>query len=104
MAYTGKSVRYITSDERSAGEIAAVLGAAISKPGLQWVEFTDEQALNGVLQAGLPLEISKNFVDEMGTAVRSWILWKDYDVKNTVPTSKIKLGDFAKEFAGKFGN
>jgi uncharacterized protein YbjT (DUF2867 family) len=97
----GKSVRYITSDERSTGEVAAVLGAAIGKPDLQWIEFTDEQALNGMLQAGLPLEISKNFV-EMGTAVRSGILWKDYDAKNTTPTGKIKLEDFAKEFVTKF--
>jgi uncharacterized protein YbjT (DUF2867 family) len=98
---TGKSVRYITSDERNTGEIAAVLGAAIGKPDLQWVEFTDEQSLNGMLQAGLPPEISKNFV-EMGTAVRSGILWKDYDAKNTVPTGKIKLEVFAKEFEEKF--
>lgn len=52
--FTGKSVRYITSDERTIGEIATVLGNSIGKPDLQWVEFTDEQALNGMLQAGLP--------------------------------------------------
>ena len=99
--FAGKSVRYITSDDRTLGEVAAILGAAISKPDLQWIEFTDEQALNGLLQAGLPPEASRNFV-EMGTAVRKGILWEDYDAKNTKPTGKIKLEDFAKEFAGTF--
>ncbi len=101
--FTGKSVRYITSDECTTGEAATVLGNSIGKPDLQWVEFTDEQALNGMLQAGLPPEISKNFV-EMGTAIRSGILWEDYDAKKTLPTGKIKLEDFAKEFADKFKN
>jgi uncharacterized protein YbjT (DUF2867 family) len=99
--FTGKSVRYITSDERTLGEATAILGAAIGKPELPWVEFTDEQSLNGMLQAGLPQEISRNFV-EMGTAIRSGILWKDYDAKGTKPTGKIKLEDFAKEFAERW--
>jgi len=94
---TGKSVRYVTSDERTAGEIAAILGTAIGKPDLKWAEFTDEQSLEGMLQAGLPAEASRLFV-QMGTAIRSGILWEDYDAKGTQPTGKTKLEDFAKEF------
>jgi len=100
-SFTGKSVRYITSDDRTAGQVASALGAAIGKPELQWVEFTDEQALAGMLQAGLPEPISKNFI-EMNGAVRSGILWKDHDVKGNKPTGKIKLEDFAKEFGDRF--
>lgn len=99
--FTGKSVRYITSDERTAGEAAAILGAAIGKPGLQWVQFTDEQALDGMLQAGLPEPVSRNFI-EMNNAVGSGILWKDYDALGNKATGKIKLEDFAKEFAARF--
>jgi len=101
--FTGKSVRYITSDECTTGEVATILGAAIGKPDLQWVEFTDDQALNGMLQAGLPPEISKNFV-EMGVALRNGILWEDYDTKHNTHSGKIKLEDFAKEFAQTFKN
>jgi len=101
--FTGKSVRYITSDERTTGEVAAILGAAIGKPDLKWVEFSDEQSLNGMRQAGLPAEVSGQFV-QMGTAVRSGILWADYDAQKTIATGKIKLEDFAREFAEKFGN
>src|SRR6202012_1982362 len=35
-------IRYIASDERTAGEVTATLGAAIGKSDLKWVEFTDE--------------------------------------------------------------
>ncbi|HEY4323068.1 MAG TPA: NAD(P)H-binding protein [Mucilaginibacter sp.] len=101
--FTGKSVRYITSDDRTMGEVAAILGTAIDKPDMQWVEFTDEQALNGMLQAGLPPEPARLYV-EMGTAIRKGILWEDYDAKNTIPTGKTKLEDFAKEFAEKFNS
>jgi len=99
--FTGKSVRYIVSDERTAGEAAAILGAAIGKPDLKWVEFTDEQAYNGMRQAGLPEEVSNKFV-EMGTAVRSGILWKDFDAQGSVFTGKTKLEEFAKEFGSRF--
>ncbi|MEO6499445.1 MAG: NmrA family NAD(P)-binding protein, partial [Mucilaginibacter sp.] len=77
--FTGKTVRYVASDERTTAEVAKVLGAAIGKPGLPWVEFTDEQAFEGMAQAGLPEEMAKKYT-EMGTAVKSGILWEDYDL------------------------
>ncbi|MFD0766944.1 NAD(P)H-binding protein [Mucilaginibacter lutimaris] len=91
--FTGTSVRYIASDERTTDEIAATLGRAIGKPDLKWVNFDDEQALQGLLQAGLPPEIARNYV-EMGSAVRKGILFEDYD--KHIPThSKTKLDEFA---------
>ncbi len=99
--FTGKSVRYITSDERTAGEIASILGAVIGKPELPWVEFTDEQALGGMVQAGVPEYIASQYV-EMNAAIRTGILWKDYDAKGTKPSGKTKLEDFAKEFVLRF--
>lgn len=96
--FTGKSVRYAVSDERTLGDAVKVLGAAIGKPGLKWIEFTDEQAYQGMLQGGLPPEIARNFT-EMGTAVRSGILWKDFDAKGGVISGKTRLEEFAKELA-----
>ncbi|AWG26155.1 NAD(P)H-binding protein [Flavobacterium kingsejongi] len=98
--FTGKSIRYITSDERTAGEVASVLGAAIGKPELPWIEFTNEQAFDGMVQAGLPEEVAKNYV-EMGDAIRTGKLWIDYN-KNKPELSKTKLEDFAKEFASQY--
>ena len=72
----------------------------MGKPELKWIEFTDEQALAGMINAGLPQEIAKNYV-EMGTAIRSGVLWEDFN-QNKPAFSAIKLEDFAKEFAGNF--
>lgn len=99
--FSETSIRYISSDERATNEIASVLGAAIGKPDLKWVDFTDEQALQGIQQAGLPAEIARNYV-EMGTAVKSAILWEDYDKHKPAQFGKTKLEDFAAEFAEKF--
>jgi len=97
----GPTVRYVVSDRRTAGEIASVLGAAIGKPGLKWVEFTDAQLLEGMLKAGLPGEIAANFVELYG-AVRGRKLFGDYYAHTPAVTGKKKLEDFAREFAEKF--
>ena len=99
-SFTGKSVRYAVSDERNLDETVRVLGAAIGKPDLKWVEFTDEQAYEGMLQSGMPAEIARNFT-EMGNAIRNGILWKDFDSTGGVISGKIKFEEFAKELAGK---
>ncbi len=100
--FEGHSVRFVSSDESTAGEVTAALGAAIGKPDLKWVEFTDEQAIGGMIQAGLP-EYFAHLYAEMNTALRNGILWTEYDAAGTKPTGKTKLADFAKEFAVVFG-
>jgi len=96
--FTGKSVRYAVSDDRTFDHIVKVLGAAVGKPDLKWVEFTDEQSYDGMLQGGLSPELARNFT-EMGTAIRSAILWKDFDATGGVISGKIKLEEFSKELA-----
>lgn len=96
-----KSVRYIASDESTAGNVAKVLGAAIGKPELPWVEFNDEDALQGMLQAGLPEVMAKSYV-EMGDATRSGKLYAHYFNNRPSSFGKVKLEDFALEFAKAF--
>jgi len=98
--FTGKSIRYIAGDERTSKEVAAVIGTAIGNPELPYVEFTDEDNIKGAMQAGLPEELAKNYV-EMGTAIRSGEMFADYR-KHPVTLSKTKLEDFAKEFAAAY--
>lgn len=97
----GKNIRYIVSDVRTPGEIAKVLGAALDKPELPWVEFTDEQALGGMTQAGIPEEIAKLYA-EMGAGLRAGIIAEDFLKNNHTVDGKIKLEDFAKEYAANF--
>ena len=98
LSFTGHSVRYLASDERIAGDIASVLGKAVGKPDLRWVEFTDEQAYQGMVQAGLPEGMAQKYV-EMGTALRTGIMWEEY--RDNPPSSfgKTKLENFAESFA-----
>lgn len=98
---TGKNIRYIVSDVRTPSEIAKAIGTAIDKTDLPWVEFTDEQSLQGMTQAGLPEEIAHLYT-EMGTGLRSGKIAADFLKGNFPVDGKIKLEDFAKEFAGKF--
>ena len=95
--FTGHTYRYISSDERTTGEIASILGQAIGKPALPWVVFTDEQSLSGMKQAGLPEEVAKNYT-EMGHALQTGAMSEDY-WKNRPQGGKTKLEDFAKTFA-----
>lgn len=97
----GKKIRYIAGDEQTLNVAAGILGAAIGKPDLPWVTFTDDQSLNGMMQASIPEEMARNYV-EMGTAIRSGILWEDYDQHRPATQGKIKLEDFAKEFAENY--
>ena len=97
-SFNGKKAEYVVSDERTAKDIARVLGEAIGKPGLPWVAFTDEQAYSGMIQAGLPGEPAKNYV-EMGSAMNKRVVWEDYLQHKPSGVGKIKLEDFAKEFA-----
>lgn len=98
LSFTGHSVRYIASDEVTTGAIAKTIGEAIGKPELPWVEFTDEQSLNGMLGAGLPEEVAKNYT-EMGAALRTGIMSEDYWKHRPATLGKVKLADFAAVFA-----
>lgn len=98
---TGKTVRYIASDERTAGEVANVLGKAIGKPALPWIEFSDEEALQGMVQAGVPEPMAKSYV-EMGDATRARKLYTHYFENRPAKFGETKLEDFAVEFAQAF--
>lgn len=97
----GHNVRYIVSDVRTPADFAKVLGAAIGKPALPWVEFTDDQSLQGMIQAGLPEEMAGLYT-EMGKGLKEGKLTSDFEQSGSPVTGKVKLEDFAKSFAAKF--
>lgn len=97
--FKGHSHRYIANDERTPEEIAAVLGNAIGKE-LPWVVFSEEQNLQGLLQAGLPEQMSEGYTT-MGKGLREGFIEEDY-LKNRPSLGSIKLEDFAKEFAAAY--
>jgi len=98
---SGHNIRYVISDVRTPGESAGILGAAIGRPGLPWVQFTDEQSMQGMTEAGLPGEIAGLYT-EMGYGIRSGKVFVDFEKQGSTVTGKIRLEDFAREFAAKF--
>jgi uncharacterized protein YbjT (DUF2867 family) len=101
LQFTGYTIEYIASDERGLDEIAAVLSAAIDKPGIPWVVFSDEQSLQGMLQAGLSETIAEGYTT-LGTGIRTGAVQEDYWKNRPTSFGKIKLEDFANEFAAAF--
>ncbi len=98
--FEGYNIRYIASDERHPNEIAAVLGQSVGKEQTPWIPFTDEQSREGMLEAGVPPVFAELYV-EMGQAIREGKLQEDY-WKNRPALGKVKLEDFAKEFAAAY--
>ncbi len=99
--FSGHSVKYIASDELAPSDIAKTIGEAIGKPGLPWVVFSDEQSRQGMLGAGLSEEVAKNYV-EMGNALRTGTMTEDYWKHHPASLGKVKIADFAKEFAAVY--
>ena len=90
------------SDRKNGKEIAAILGAAIGKPDLKWVQFPDGQLLEGLMQNGFSRDAAQHYIVDMGIAIREGILDKHYR-KNTYDVfGKRNFVEFAKEFAGVY--
>jgi uncharacterized protein YbjT (DUF2867 family) len=98
LSFRGKSIRYIASDEKTTDEIAAILGQAIGKPDLQWVDQSDEEALSGMLQNGISGEIARNYT-EMGAAMRKGLMAAEYNANHPAIVGKIRFETFASQFA-----
>ncbi|RXM39286.1 NAD-dependent dehydratase [Chryseobacterium sp. CH21] len=98
--FEGRTVRYVASDEVSPNEIAKALGEAIGNPELEWKVISDAELLKSWLNIGFNEQVAKGFVETQASQ-RSGILYEDYDKHLTV-LGKVKLADFAKEFAAVY--
>lgn len=97
----GKKVRYVASDERTGSETAAVIGSAIGTPNLKWNVISDEQYQKGLETAGLQPAIAAGLT-EMWASVRSGKFWEDYKLHKPDKMGKVKLEDYAKDFAAAY--
>ncbi|OKS84928.1 NAD(P)H-binding protein [Mucilaginibacter polytrichastri] len=97
----GQTITYISSDERKPGEIAAILGAAIGKNELPWINFSDEDAYTGMVQAGLNQSFAALYRD-MGQSIRNGKMQEDYWKSANVVKGTFRLEDFANRFAAAY--
>ena len=98
--FEGRKVRYVASDEISCNELASLLGAAIGKPDLKWMVIPDEQLLNGMIAAGMNVKVAAGLV-EMNASTNTGALYEDY-YRNQPILGKVKLAEYAKEFAAVY--
>jgi uncharacterized protein YbjT (DUF2867 family) len=101
LSFSGNSVRYVLGDERYGKDIADALGKVIGKE-IKWVEFTDDEQKQGLLQAGLS-ETHAQAYTQMGKSLREGHMQGDVR-KNKPSLSSTKLEDFAKEFAQAYNS
>ena len=99
--FTGRNVRYVASEELTGDETARILGPAIGLPDLKWTVISSEEALNNLLSVGMNPTIAAGLIEMYG-ALYSGLLSKDYEKNHPSEMGKVKLADFAQEFAGAF--
>jgi uncharacterized protein YbjT (DUF2867 family) len=94
--FSGKGVQELLgSRDVSMKEAAQILGKAIGKPDLAYVQFPYEDALKGMIGAGLSKSMAEAFV-EMNKAFNEGEVKVTRTPQNTTATS---IEDFAKDFA-----
>lgn len=92
-----KTVRYVGSEEMTCNEAAKIIGTAIGKPWLKWVLLSDKQMLQGLKMAKVPEQLAASLV-EMQAIMHSGAPLRNFH-QSKPQMGKVKLKDFAKEFA-----
>jgi len=91
------TIRYVGSEEMTCNEAARVIGAAVGKPWLKWVLLSDKEMLQGLKMAKVPEKLAGTLV-EMQAVMHSGKTLDSFH-RSRPEMGKIKLADFAKEFA-----
>ena len=103
LSYSGKNIAYVISDEKTTDKIAQLLGKAIGKPDLKWIDFKDEDNTGGMIQAGVPAAMAEGLT-EMGGAMRSGEMQAHFNKHRPTSFNKTKLEDFVPTFAAVYAN
>ena len=94
------TIRYIGSEEMTCNEAATIIGTAVGKPWLKWVRLSDKQMLQGLKMAKLPEKLAELLVAMQAVMHKGKPLENFH--RNDPKLGKIKLADFAKEFAAVY--
>ena len=100
LQFRGKIIRYVGSEEMTCSEAAKIIGSAVGKPWLKWVLLSDKEMLRGLKMAKWPEKLAETLV-EMQAAMHSGKTLENFH-QNKPKMGKVKLADFAKEFAAVY--
>lgn len=99
--FSGKSVQELHGPrDVTMRESARILGAAIGKPDLNYVEFSYDDAVNGMTQMGLPREIAESFT-ELSRATNEGLV-KFHRPRTALTATPTTLEEFAPDFAAAY--
>lgn len=99
----GRKVRYAASEEVTYKDLASTLGAAIGKPDLKWIKISNEELLERLNGVGMQPKIAEKMT-EMYAAIHSGLLYEHYYKQKPATMGKVKLKDFAQDFAAAYEN
>ncbi len=97
--FTGNTVEYILGPrDLSYNEIAKIIGNAIGKPDLKYVQFPYADAIRGMVESGFCSENVATSMTDMAEGLNNGLMGSEVKrtPENTTPTS---IEDFAKTFA-----
>jgi uncharacterized protein YbjT (DUF2867 family) len=95
--FKGKNVRELNGPRLiSMQEAAKILGSAIGKPDLAYVQFPYEDAEKGMIQAGLSPDVAKQYIEMTRALNEGLIKPAPHTKENTMPTT---FEEFSKIFA-----
>jgi uncharacterized protein YbjT (DUF2867 family) len=97
----GRKVRYVASEELTCNEVAHILGSVIGKPDLKWVVISNEQMQNGLEAFGMSKQFAGGLV-EMNSKMHRGGFFDDYYLNKPEVLGKVKMTDFAKDFAAAY--
>ena len=100
---SGRKIRYVASEELTGDQTAEILGKAIGRPELKWQLISDEAVTDRLKAIGMNPGIAEGLT-ELYAGLRTGLLAEDYQKNKPQPMGKVKLKDFAKEFARIYHN
>ncbi|MCK4773136.1 MAG: NAD(P)H-binding protein [Candidatus Krumholzibacteria bacterium] len=99
--FKGHTHEYILGErDISYKEITAVLGKAIGKDDLAYVQFPADQAVAGLQQFGMSKNVA-GLIVELSDGINNGVVLEDYK-RTPDNTTKTSIEEFAKEFAQLF--
>jgi uncharacterized protein YbjT (DUF2867 family) len=101
--HQGRKIKYVASEELTCQEVATTIGNAIGKPYLKWALISDKQMTNAIKQFGASETIA-NELTEMNITMHNGSLFDDYYKNKPTEKGKVKMKDFALDFAKKFNS
>ena len=93
--FKGKSVQPILGDRNySFKELTSIIGGAIGKPELQYIQFPIEQAKQAIISQGISADVA-NDITAMETSLKNGIM--NYEQRTTENSSPTSAESFARE-------